>query len=201
MRGARCKKWPTAVVTQSDAEMFCGTMFPGCEIEHLFPAGSHFADHAKGTAGLIRVVDGAKQYGQWPSYLEDMFKYIRETGTNGESGYEVKAKVNGKRQVIYHSTSMTSNPCTCRISFGGDKLHRIAIDSVAQRALPKALHRMYVCMYACMYVCMCVCTYLCMYEICIYVCFFTCPRGNTICSWRNGEPVAVEVSEATIVQQ
>ena len=128
------KRWPSAVVSQADADAFCKCMFPDCRTENMFAGVEVCADIAGQSCGLIRVKNAVKHppFSNWPDHLESIFKYVSSASSNGDLSYTIKARNNaGAREIIYYSSSFTSNPCTCRILLGGDKSNKMPLVSVA----------------------------------------------------------------------
>ena len=112
---------------------YAKTLVGDCPIEDLLK-GTPFDEYSG--CYMIRV-KGACHKDDWESWPDLMGEAMEDTvRTNARRDVlEVKSKVSGRgRARLYDTLQVTPNACTCRVYFGGDRLHKIQTSSSATTA-------------------------------------------------------------------
>ena len=114
--------WPNGVRSADDLQKFCKALFGAqCKPMDLL-AGSALGLEAGEDSFLWRLplaCGPASPFAEWPDLVMRNMQEVQSM--RGPDEIHVKCRANGPRARIYDSVQITSQPCICRVHFGGDR--------------------------------------------------------------------------------
>ena len=133
--------WPDGVSTYKDMLTYAQTLFGECEIENLLtdtPFDGYLGCY------LIRAKGACNQddWQEWPGLMVQAMDEIQRLHEGGRV-IEVKSKVaRGPLAHLRDTLQVTTNGCTCRVPFGGDKTHKKLDTSSAATVATMTMERL-----------------------------------------------------------